>query len=55
VLDAHPGHTETDLSRHPIAGTAPRFPAGMSPDHVAARIVAAIIAEESHLGPDAFA
>jgi NAD(P)-dependent dehydrogenase (short-subunit alcohol dehydrogenase family) len=55
VLDAHPGHTETALSRHPIAGTAPRFPTGMSPDHVAGRIVAAIVAEESHLGPDAFA
>ena len=55
VLDAHPGHTETDLSRHPIAGTAPRLPPGMSPDRVAGRIVTAIVAEEHHLGPDAFA
>jgi NAD(P)-dependent dehydrogenase (short-subunit alcohol dehydrogenase family) len=55
VLDAHPGHTETGLSLHPIAGTAPRFPPGMSPDLVAGRIVAAIVAGESHLAPDAFA
>ncbi len=54
LLDAHPGHTETGLSSRPIAGTAPRFPPGMSPAHVAGRIVAAIVAEETHLGPEAF-
>lgn len=54
VLDAQPGHTETGLSARPIAGTAPRFPRGMAPDRVAARIVAAIVAEEDYLGPETF-
>lgn len=49
VLDARPGHTETDLSRHPIEGTPPTFPAGLDPDAVAARIVRAIVDGEKDL------
>jgi NAD(P)-dependent dehydrogenase (short-subunit alcohol dehydrogenase family) len=55
LLDARPGHTETDLSRHPIAGTAPAFPPGMDPARVANRIVQAIIADEKDLPSSAFA
>ncbi len=42
VLDARPGHTETGLADRAIAGTAPNFPAGLSADHVADVIVAAL-------------
>ena len=35
VIDARPPHTETGLAQHPIAGTAPRMPAGLTPQHVA--------------------
>ncbi|RFA18978.1 SDR family NAD(P)-dependent oxidoreductase [Subtercola boreus] len=54
VLDARPGHTETALSQHPLAGVAPNFPAGLDPDHVADRIVAAIAADEKDLPSTAF-
>ena len=54
ILDARPGHTETGLSGHPIAGTAPRLPAGHAPDLVARRIVAAIMADEADLPSTAF-
>lgn len=53
-LDAQPGHTETELSLHPVAGTAPKFPPGANPDAVAERIVGGIRAGETHLGPEAF-
>ena len=49
VLDARPGHTETSLSRHPVAGTAPPFPPGLDPDAVSARIVRAIVDNERDL------
>jgi NAD(P)-dependent dehydrogenase (short-subunit alcohol dehydrogenase family) len=55
VLDARPGHTETDLSRHPIAGAAPAFPPGLDPATVASRIVQAIVADEKDLPGSAFA
>lgn len=42
VLDIRPPHTETGLASRPIAGSAPRLPAGHSPGAVADRIVAAI-------------
>ncbi len=42
VCDVRPPHTETDLSRHPLAGVAPRLPAGLSPDVVAAAVIEAI-------------
>jgi short-subunit dehydrogenase len=55
LVDARPGHTETELSKHPIAGVAPAFPPGMSPDHVVSRIVAAIENDERDLPSGAFA
>ena len=54
ILDARPGHTETELSAHPIAGEAPRLPAGHSPALVARRIVDAILADEADLPSSAF-
>lgn len=54
VIDARPGHTETGLASHPIAGEAPRFPAGHDPDQVVSRLVAAIEANEPDLPPEAF-
>ena len=54
LLDARPGHTGTALSEHPIAGAAPRFGAGLDPDLVAARIIAAIVDGEKDLPSTAF-
>lgn len=54
VIDARPGHTETGLAGRAIAGTAPTFPTGMSADHVADRIVKAIIEDEKDLPSTAF-
>jgi short-subunit dehydrogenase len=42
VCDARPPHTETELARHPIAGTPPRLPVGLRAEQVAERILAAI-------------
>jgi cyclic-di-GMP-binding biofilm dispersal mediator protein len=39
LIDARPPHTETELSRHPIEGTAPTMPAGLRPTAVARVIV----------------
>ena len=55
ILDARPGHTGTELSAHPIAGTAPAFGAALDPDVVAARIVRAIVDGEKDLPSAAFA
>lgn len=54
VLDARPPHTETELSKHPVQGVAPAFPAGLEPRAVAERIVAAIVSGESDLPSTAF-
>jgi len=54
ILDARPGHTETGLSAHPIAGEAPRLPTGHAPNLVARRIVDAIMADEADLPSTAF-
>jgi cyclic-di-GMP-binding biofilm dispersal mediator protein len=54
ILDARPGHTRTALSEHPIAGSAPRFGAGLDPDVVAARIITAIVDGEKDLPSTAF-
>jgi len=54
LLDARPGHTETGLATRAIAGTAPAFPAGLDPDAVAERIVAAITGDEKDLPSTAF-
>jgi len=55
ILDARPGHTDTELSQHPIAGTAPRLPAGLAPEAVAERLVQAIENNEKDLPSSAFA
>jgi len=54
LLDARPGHTETGLASHAIAGTAPRLAVGYQPDLVARRIVAAIVNDELDLPSTAF-
>lgn len=54
LIDARPGHTETELSQHPLAGEAPRFGAGLAPEAVATRIVDALEAGETDLPPAAF-
>ena len=55
VIDARPPHTETGLASRAIAGVAPKMPVGLTPDAVAARIVAAVIAGERDLPTEAFA
>ena len=42
VLDIRPPHTETGLVDRAIAGTAPKFPAGLEPDSVADTILKAL-------------
>ncbi|MGV8884570.1 MAG: SDR family NAD(P)-dependent oxidoreductase [Microbacteriaceae bacterium] len=54
LMDARPGHTATELSQHPIAGSAPQFGAALDPDEVAARIVRAIVDGEKDLPSTAF-
>lgn len=54
IIDARPGHVETELSKHPIAGEAPSFPQGLDPEAVAARIVRAITDDERDLPSSAF-
>jgi short-subunit dehydrogenase len=54
VIDVRPPHTETGLADHPLAGTAPRMPEGLTPRAVAERIVAAIEQGESVVTADQF-
>lgn len=54
VIDARPGHTETGLADRAIAGQAPKFPQGLTADHVAARIIKGIIEDEKDLPSSAF-
>ena len=54
VIDARPPHTETGLATRPIAGVAPKMPQGLTPDTVAARIVAAVAAGERDLPAESF-
>lgn len=54
VVDARPGHTETELSKHPLSGIAPVFPVGLSPQSVSARLVEAIENEEKDLPSSSF-
>ena len=54
AISARPGHTETGLATRAIAGEAPKFPAGMTAQHVAQRIVAAIENDEKELPSTAF-
>ena len=55
IIDARPPHTETGLASRAIAGTPPKFPAGLDPIHVARRIVQAIADGETDLPSGAFA
>lgn len=48
-FDARPGHTETGLASRAIFGTAPAFGAGLQPEKVVERIIAAIINDEKDL------
>lgn len=54
AISARPGHTETGLATRAIAGEAPKFPEGMTAQHVAQRIVAAIENDEKELPSTAF-
>ena len=54
-IDARPPHTETGLADRPVAGIAPRLPQGLTPDAVAARVVAAVLDDEKDLPSSAFA
>jgi len=54
VVDARPPHTETGLATRPIAGIAPKMPQGLTPDTVAARIVAAVVAGERDVPAESF-
>lgn len=54
VYDVRPPHTETGLASRPLAGEAPRLPAGKDPAAVARRVVDAIEAGQHDLGPEAF-
>jgi len=55
LIDARPPHTETGLADRPIVGSPPRLPEGKDPDVVAARILAAIVNDETDLPSSAFA
>lgn len=55
LVDARPPHTETGLADRPITGVAPRLPQGLTPDAVAARVVAAVLDDEKDLPSSAFA
>lgn len=54
VLDARPGHTETGLATRAIFGTAPKFPEGMAPEHVAEVIVTQLLAGSSVISSEQF-
>lgn len=54
VIDARPPHTETGLASRAIAGTAPKMPQGLEPDHVARRIVDAIVVGERDVPTESF-
>ncbi len=54
VCDARPPHTETGLALRPLAGVSPSLREGLSPERVAARIVAAIEADETDVAADQF-
>ncbi|WP_420451486.1 SDR family NAD(P)-dependent oxidoreductase [Ilumatobacter sp.] len=49
VVDVRPPHTETALSSHPLAGTAPQLGEGLAPRAVADRIVRAVVDGEREL------
>ncbi len=54
VVDVRPPHTETGLADRAIAGQAPKLPAGLDPDAVAERIIAALLGDDTELASSAF-
>lgn len=54
VVDVRPPHTETGLAGRAIAGEAPKLPTGLDPDAVAARIVEALLGDETDVPSTAF-
>jgi cyclic-di-GMP-binding biofilm dispersal mediator protein len=54
VLSACPGHTETGLATRAIQGEAPKFPQGFTTEHVASRIIDAVLNDEKELPSTAF-
>lgn len=54
VINARPGHTETGLATRAIFGTAPAMPPGMDPARVVARLLAAIVGDETDLPSEVF-
>jgi cyclic-di-GMP-binding biofilm dispersal mediator protein len=54
VIDVRPPHTETGLANHPLDGTAPKMPEGLTPRTVAERIVLAIEQGDSVVTADQF-
>jgi cyclic-di-GMP-binding biofilm dispersal mediator protein len=54
VIDIRPPHTETGLANRPIAGVAPRLPAGLAPDAVAEKIVESIMAGAREVASEDF-
>ena len=54
VVDARPPHTETGLAERPLAGTAPRMPQGLAPEHVATVICDALESGATDLPSTAF-
>jgi len=54
LIDVRPPHTETGLANRPVFGSAPALPPGLEPDHVAARILAAVTEGERDLASEDF-
>ena len=54
VCDVRPPHTETGLAGRAVAGVSPRLPAGLAPERVVDRIVAAIEGDESDVASGDF-
>ena len=49
VCDARPPHTATGLATRAISGVAPRFPPGLTPADVVARILRGVVEESAEL------
>ncbi|MGA1440440.1 MAG: SDR family NAD(P)-dependent oxidoreductase [Ilumatobacteraceae bacterium] len=54
VIDARPPHTETGLATRPLAGVAPRLPAGLEPAAVATLIADAVAQRRDEIPSSAF-
>ena len=49
VAKFRPPHTETGLASRSIAGVAPKFPVGLQPSDVVARILRGVVEESGEL------